>query len=175
MAPHLVKSSFKHQTHCICVVCWPVGHNGKSPSQTSPHTPVCIILNMPLLGSVHSVPQSWSNWIILIFHLNFSTTGDGTEATTRCNQGHSVCIIQIQKCQRARKNTQVSTFPSLVAGFNMSKYKLCNSTYPQKKQQKKKSPIKSVDFSSPFTCSSTHGEAQQVHLKATCWNSNLVF
>lgn len=57
-----------------------------------------------LSGSIHSAPQSClSNWIVIIFHLSSSTTGDGTEATPSCNQRHSFSVIQSQKPQRARK------------------------------------------------------------------------
>lgn len=82
---------------------------------------------MSLLVSVHSVPQfdpTGLFWIILIFHSD-------TEATASCNQGYIVCIIQSQT-PKSQKNIHVATYPSLIAGFIMSKYKLCNNSHLHK-------------------------------------------
>lgn len=79
-----------------------------------------IMLNMSLLGNVHSAPQSWINKIS-------STTVDGAEATSSCDQTHSFCIIQSRKLQRASKTHVHSPIHHLLQDL-MSKYKLCSDS-----------------------------------------------
>lgn len=147
MAPCLVKmpSNIKHTAGDSCCVYWPARLSAKSTSHTSPHSSACkatahacpaeehrstFAPSLPILNHVKHVtfgkcpfsPQSWlSNWIIKIS----STTGDGTEATPSCDQGHSFCIIQSQKLQRACKTHVHSLIHRLLLDL-MSKYKLCN-------------------------------------------------
>lgn len=87
--------------------------------------------------------------------------GDGTEETPSCDQGHSICITQSQKLQKASK-THVHSLIHLLLLDLMSKYKLCNESYPHKQ----KTTLDLSGFSSLSTSSSTNGKSLTGTLKS---------
>lgn len=150
MAPCLVKmpSNIKHTAGDSCCVYWPARLSAKSTSHTSPHSSACkatkhacpaeehrstFAPSLPILNHVTFGKCSFcttvllSNWIIKISN----TTGDGTEATPSCDQGHSFYIIQSQKLQRASKTHVHSLIHRLLLDL-VFKCKLCNDSYPHK-------------------------------------------